>query len=75
MKPWHQRDVGLFSAMENMTSLPRLEDAWEQLESADVDWYTVAQFTSIPIIASLIGYGTNLLAIQMCAATKKKPSE
>lgn len=42
-----------------MSQLPELS----QFES--IDWWALAQFGSIPIIASLIGYGTNILAIQM----------
>jgi uncharacterized membrane protein YheB (UPF0754 family) len=29
------------------------------------DWFTFAAFVSIPVVASIIGYGTNVLAIQM----------
>ena len=31
----------------------------------DADWRLFAAFASIPVVASLIGYGTNILAIQM----------
>jgi uncharacterized membrane protein YheB (UPF0754 family) len=31
----------------------------------DIDWSEVVAFASIPVVASLIGYGTNVLAIQM----------
>ena len=30
-----------------------------------VGWKTILSFASIPVVASLIGYGTNVLAIQM----------
>ena len=33
------------------------------MSEADVKW--VLSFASIPVVASLIGYGTNVLAIQM----------
>lgn len=36
---------------------------WRFLDG--VDWSEVAAFASIPVVASMIGYGTNVLAIQM----------
>ena len=40
--------------------------AIEELLSS-IDWYSVVAFGSIPVVASLIGYGTNVLAIQVHA--------
>ena len=38
------------------------QSMWE-----DVDWANVVLFASIPIVASLIGYGTNILASESLA--------
>ena len=38
---------------------------WDDVAWDEVDWYNVAAFASIPVVAALIGYGTNVVAIQM----------